>query len=175
MMYAGVAVPRCECGVRCEDPARLFTAPHPATDQHCSPPHHRLRAPEYAHVVFERCVSPNPGAVHRRFITPPRRPCTCTLDAGQTVFSATVLLLLRVCISVVPLGSAFQQLPWALKADSAVLPCPCASIRYDFRNPHQCTWNSQAARRRTPLRSLRSSSLGSNEFCVDACTCEQPD
>ena len=31
------------------------------------------------------------------------------------MFSATVLLLLRVCISVVPLGSAFQQLPWALK------------------------------------------------------------
>ena len=174
MMYAGVAVPplSVECGAR----TPLASSPHPTQPPTSTAhPHITGYGLRSTHVVFERGVSPNPGAVHRRFITPPRRPCTCTLDAGQTVFSATVLLLLRVCISVVPLGSAFQQLPWALKADSAVLPCPCASIRYDFRNPHQCTWNSQAARRRTPLRSLRSSSLGSNEFCVDACTCEQPD
>jgi len=59
-----VAVPPLWSAVR--DPARLFTAPHPATDQHCSPPH-RLRAPEYARCARTLCV-PNPGAAHRRFI-----------------------------------------------------------------------------------------------------------
>lgn len=161
--------------MRCEDPARLASP--------CTPPSHRLAlltptSPATGSGVRTLCsnvVCP----LTRRCSSPfhnPTPPHACTLDAGQTVFSATVLLLLRICISVVPLGSALQQLPWALQQILLwpVLPCPCASIRYDFPNPHQCTWNSQAARRRTPLRSLRSSSLGSNEFCVDSCTCYNP-
>lgn len=170
--WCGCAPPQSvECGAR----TPLASSPHPTQPPTSTAhPHITGYGLRSTHVVFERCVSPNPGTVHRRFITPPRRPCMylrCRTDGVQRHGAPPVACLhlrgpSRVGIPAASLGT---------EADSAVLPCPCASIRYDFPNPHQCTWNSQAARRRTPLRSLRSSSLGSNEFCVDACTCEQPD
>ena len=82
--WCGCAPPQSvECGAR----TPLASSPHPTQPPTSTAhPHITGYGLRSTHVVFERGVSPNPGAVHRRFITPPRRPCMylrCRTDGVQ--------------------------------------------------------------------------------------------